>query len=507
MKFRNLILSFFFLFCVTFQAAGSTSAGKSGSGATSRGRSVPGAAAAGSPGAVGVNASGENVSFLWQAVLSGKVLSEPALLSYGFCVITDAKKIDCISFLGVKVWEKEIPYPRTSSAFALSDDFILVCQNNSGIVSLLNPSGLCLWERQIDFECKGALSLWDGRFLIFGSSEIICFGINGIKKWQIKNESQNLILNDCTFLPQTDNEGYIYFELSDSRALKISPFGKYEISSYDFEMEKKILSEKKEIEEKLVKENFSRERIKKAFLTPELDLVLCKEDWNIELYSLLTREEKKKYSHFFTKESKKSYRNFYNLNQIYSIITNNDEISDQIRLKKLSDGLYGEDEITYASEALNVLQSYQNEINTNQFGDGIVHSEYEANAKDFEVVIKQIPLFASSDFSKVSADYISHTKNFAVLKLILQSVSECGYDPDLQILSAIQKRTRNISYKNEEILCAMCDAIFEICRFMGRSAYYKKGKLILADFLSSQNTNRVKAHARKTFSKIKLLEL
>lgn len=486
MKLKNLLTGLFLFFTASFRI----SAAPARAGGTSAALTQDSADA-----------------FLWQAVLSGKVLSEPAILSYGFCVITDAKKIDCISWLGVKLWEKEVPFPRTSSAFALPEDFVLICQNNSGTVSLLNPSGLCLWETKINFECKGALSLWDGRFLIFGSSDIVCFGINGIKKWQVTGGNNGLIQNDYTNLPQIDSEGYVYFKLSDSNALKISPFGKCDSVSYDFSQVKNIFDEKKEVEEKLVKEKFSRERIKKAFLTQELDLILCKEDWNIELYSVLTRDEKKKYSYFFPKETKKSYKNFYTLNQIYSIITNNDEISDQVRLKKLSDGLYGEDERLYASEALNVLQSYQNEINTNQFGTGIIISEYEANAKDFEVVIKQIPLFASSDFSKVSADYIAHTKNFAVLKLILQSVASCGYDPELQILTAIQNRTRNISYKNEEILCAMCDAIFEICRFMGRSAYYKKGKLILADFLSTQNTNRVKAYARKTFSKIKLLEL
>ena len=446
-------------------------------------------------------------AFLWQTVLSGKVVAEPACLRYGFCVITDAKKIDCLSWAGVKLWEKELSSPRSSSVFALADDFVLICQNNTGTVSLLNPSGLCLWETKIDFECKGALSLWDGRFLIFGSSDIVCYGINGIKKWHKKTGPQQAIINDINHLPSIDNGGYVYFNLSAYDEIKISPFGSSSYVTSDLYCPDKNYEQKKELVEKLVKENFSRERIKKAFLTPELDLVLCKEDWNIELYSPLSKDEKKKYADFYPKKTKRSYRDFFTLNSIYTIITNNDEISNQIRLKKLSDGLYGEKELLYASEALNVLQSYQNEINTNQFGTGIVISEYEANAKDFEVVIKQIPLFASTDFSKLSADYILHTNNFAVLKLILNAVSSCGYDPDLQVLGAIQSRVKNISYKNEEILCAMCDAVYEICRFMGRSAYYKKGKLILADFLSTQNTNRVKAHARKTFSKIKLLEL
>ena len=46
-------------------------------------------------------------ALLWQTVLSGKVISEPAKLSYGFCVITDARKIDCINWKGKKIWEKE----------------------------------------------------------------------------------------------------------------------------------------------------------------------------------------------------------------------------------------------------------------------------------------------------------------------------------------------------------------------------------------------------------------
>ena len=426
MKLKNLVTGFVFLFC----AAAGTPAVAGGTGSTV---TTPG-----------------TETFLWQAVLSGKVIAEPALLSYGFCVITDAKKIDCISYLGVKLWEKEVPFPRSSKVFALSDDFVIICQ--SGKISLLNPSGLTLWESVVDFECKGAVSLWDGRFLVFGESKIVCFGINGIKKWQINPGSQNCIQNDYNNLPQIDEEGYVYFKLSDSASLKLSPFGAGEVCDYDFSKEKNILSDKNELEEKLVKEKFPRQRISKAFLSPELDFILCKEDWNIELYNVLTREEKKSFSYFFQKQSKKNYQNFYNLNQIYSIITNHDEISDEIRLTKLKEGNYGENELVYASEALNVLHSYQEEINTEQFGGGVVYSDYEANAKDFEIVIKQIPLFASADFSKVSADYITHTKNFAVLKLILKSVASCGYDPDLQILSAIQNRTRNISLDRKSVV-------------------------------------------------------
>ena len=449
----------------------------------------------------------QNDTFLWQTVLSGKVLSEPALLSYGFCVITDAKKINCLSYIGVKLWEKAVIFPRTARAFSLSDDFLLLYQKNPGKISLLNPCGLSLWENSFSYDCKGVLPLWDGRFLIFGDSYVACYGINGIKKWQVDFSPEAKIKNDEYFPPQIDNDGYIYFHCSDDKlnAVKLSPFGSAEKCSFSFF--DSTQKGKKELEERLVKEIFPREKITTAFLTPELELVLCKEDWNIELYSVLPQQDKKKYSYLFSKNNEKSYKSFYNLNQIYSIITNNDEISDEVRLQKLSQGNYAQNELVYASEALNVLQSYQKEINMTQFGSGVIYSDYEANAKDFEIVIKQIPLFASYDFSKVSSGYILNTKNYAVLKLILNAVSSCGYDPDLHILDAIQARSKTISYKNEEILCAMCDAVYEICRFMGRAAYYKRGRLILTDFLSSQNTNRVKAYARKTFAKIKLLEL
>ena len=135
------------------------------------------------------------------------------------------------------------------------------------------------------------------------------------------------------------------------------------------------------------------------------------------------------------------------------------------------------------------------------------YSIYEANTKEFSVILSQIPLLASSDYTIKVADIVAHTKSTAVLKTALKEYGNCAYDPDYLVLSAIQTRAKNLNKRNEDIIVSFCDAVYEICRFMGKNAYNTIGKQILSDFVYASNPDRVKAYARKTFEKIKKLQM
>ncbi len=424
------------------------------------------------------NKSSEKPVMLWQTVLSGKVLTEPAKFYYGFCVITDARKIDCLNYEGKKLWEKEVSHPRECQIFPLDYEFLLLSDNSNNTVSLINPSGLRLWEAEITFKPEKARSGDDGRIYVYNESQIACYGINGIKKWQ-KNSDINPDL------------------------LKINPFGKLDTEN------KNPPASSFSQDDEIIKKYFRDYAC--AFFYDKKHALICKNNWTLEYYyfneeqnvSGLTAKKAK----IGQKSAKSPTAALYNLTGINTDIRKNKEVISEERMEALKAGNYAEKEILYSSELMNILDAYSEDINIAQFGTQKDYSIYEANTKEFSIILSQIPLLASSDYTIKVADIVAHTKSTAVLKTTLKEYGNCAYDPDYLVLSAIQTRAKNLNKRNEDIIVSFCDAVYEICRFMGKNAYNTKGKQILADFVYASNPDRVKAYARKTFEKIKKLQM
>ncbi len=421
----------------------------------------------------------QDPAMLWQTVLSGKVLSEPAKFSYGFCVITDARKIDSLNYEGKKLWEKELLHPRECQIFPLDYEYLLLSDNSKNTVSLINPSGLRLWESEIPFKPENAQSGDDGRIFVYNESEIACYGINGIKKWQ-KNSDIHPAL------------------------LKINPFGKL-----DKKADEKTSSTPSYQDEEIIKKYFRDYSY--AFFYDKKHALVCKNNWTLEYYYF---NEEQNVSGIYSKKAKtrpKSAKSataaLYNLNGINTDIKKNIQVTSEERMEALRAGNYAEKEILYSSELMNILDAYSEDINISQFGTQKEYSIYEANTKEFSIILSQIPLLASSDYTIKVADIVAHTNNTAVLKNTLKEFGKCAYDPDYLVLTAIQSRAKKLNKRNEDIIVSFCDTVYEICRFMGKNAFNTKGKLILADFVYASNPDRVKAYARKTFEKIKNLQM
>jgi len=166
-----------------------------------------------------------NLNTTWSVVLPGKVITDPAVTSYGFSVITDSRLVSTYSSSGKLLWEKSVPGYRNAQIFALSDDFILLYSKSDNTISLLNPSGVNLWTKELNYSLTNApLCGWDGRFFITGSNTLECLGITGVTKWKTE-------LSGIATIPlQTLPDGSIIVFLSGlqdgkTKGLRISPFG------------------------------------------------------------------------------------------------------------------------------------------------------------------------------------------------------------------------------------------------------------------------------------------
>lgn len=161
----------------------------------------------------------------WSSVLPGEVVSEPAVTSYGFCVVTDGRTISAYSNDGLLLWEKSTGSSKNVSITGLPGDFIILWDKRNETIKLFNPSGTVLWEKNLDFELiNNPLPGRDGRFFISGKDVVQCYGINGICKWSVEtNEQRNLGIQE---LPDGSIVVFLKEVEGKTKALRISPFGK-----------------------------------------------------------------------------------------------------------------------------------------------------------------------------------------------------------------------------------------------------------------------------------------
>ena len=161
----------------------------------------------------------------WSNVISGKVISKPSISSFGFTFIADSRTIMSFSNQGTLLWEKNLSDWRAAKLLSLPQDFYLLLNKSNRKISLLNPSGLVVWEKEFEYPLLNQiLAGRDGRFFVRTLNEIYCFGITGLCKWRIEIQKQNSLemqeLPDGSFVVflQELNEG-------KSQGLRISPFG------------------------------------------------------------------------------------------------------------------------------------------------------------------------------------------------------------------------------------------------------------------------------------------
>lgn len=159
----------------------------------------------------------------WFTVLSGSPSSSPLQTAYGFVLIEDNKFLANYSRNGQRLWQTNTGARITN--VSVSDTEFIAVTNQKNQIQLLNPSGLLLWKKNLDFApYSSPLFGYDGRIFIRGKNQINCYGINGLLKWTIQTDAQN------SLHPQQLNDGSFIIFLEKTHdgktcALRISPFG------------------------------------------------------------------------------------------------------------------------------------------------------------------------------------------------------------------------------------------------------------------------------------------
>lgn len=554
-----------------------------------------------------------NLNTTWSTVLAGKVIAEPVLTSYGFCVVTDSKTLLSFTNSGVLLWEKNIPRIKNPIVSAIPGDFLLIVSENGYKLSLLNPSGSEIWNVKTDFEITNkCIAGRDGRFFVYGDTAIECFGMNGISKWKLHLDNK---ISDIGLKELPDGSFIAFFsELYNgkTKGFRISPFGEileeiifagnvksseycetgifltfvdgsagfFSLSS-DSKTENKwvlnnskekkdarfivsenltdvfyIVSEKKGITfneidylKGIVKTSFFLENIdynsiqilkfpdnifiadkKNAcyvskngkeiwagrmpegkidswnylILTSDNNFIFCCNNWSLRSYSIYHSRQN-------VNNGKKNYDSFIQLNDTFSSYAYmnffEESLTSEKRIADLRKGGYGINEIQWTLDLQIALNAFLTQLQSSNFGTRIENSVFDEDTKSVNQLLRQICIFGTDDYAKYTGKLLKNIKNSSFLITVITGINENGYDPNGEILDSLEIVASKISPKNDAIIMRICDAVYSICKFMGRPAFNKKGKTILSNFMFPSYSNSSRNYARTVLTKIKDLDL
>lgn len=132
----------------------------------------------------------------------------------------------------------------------------------------------------------------------------------------------------------------------------------------------------------------------------------------------------------------------------------------------------------------------------------------EENMGYFEDIIKLMSSFESCCFNKELARIVRLEKDPAILSIVLGGIANVAYDPTFELLESIESLlTKHHLISNSRITALMCNATYEICRFMGKPALFTKGRYILSYLLNQNLDSGTKLYATATMRKIIALEM
>ncbi len=454
------------------------------------------------------------------------------------------KEVACYGVNGIRKWTLDTPETRPNPPLELNDGSVLVLlsalEDGKTKALRLSPFGEILESIVFSAEIQTAYSTQKGVLLSFsGGSAGMCRIQDGktATKWIIPQR-------DKAFGSTTAQDGSVFFTLSRNRGgMALSSGGGTRVLVFSLEdgrtsdffdvpvrfKEAVCIQPSSDGESIFVcgkKEAFLYTSAGKCewqaalpaagdvfskwnhiFFSQENMLVICSTSWAMAGFRTKQTVHKKSAA---GPQKKPDYRAF--LPEVTDYFQFQEELSESLsgqdRAKRLRNGGYGTKEAEYLSALGAFADEYRSFLMQSASRPHFAEqSVFQRDTAGVETLILQLNLFGTERFQKTLASLIRTEGQMALLAAALRSVSECGFDPDGSILSSMDARLQTIPAQNTAVLCAFCDATYEICRFMGRPALYAHGMELLKTLFSPQYGSEVKDYARKTLTKIASLKI
>lgn len=475
-------------------------------------------------------------SEIWSKTFSEELFEKPKAGRDGRFFIRNDHSISCYGITGVEKWKLEVPKMKCSEIQEFKDGSLLVFLEeldkgkSKGI--RFSPFGELLEEITFSSEITSSLSCNEGILVTFKDSTCTLLDIENNKtekKWVLQKDKHHPKINKDFFISSNNKENVIYLNHWTNR-IEIDF-----ISLTDGQLVKSFFTDK--IED--VKESFcSNNGIfitdgKKAYFysftgveiwSGVLPSEKTREAWNYCIYT------KNDYFIIFTKNwnmnafrtaqssstleekiIKKDYSKLYDIDKeiytTYYLTSLNKSLASEERIALIKAGDYGKNEKIWSSELISACYALQASLSTTNFGARVEKTGFETDTAGVELILKQLSLWGTDTYCNFTAYFLKNQNNSSLIYTLLKGINENAYDPEGVILDALELLSDNSNTRNEIILEGICDAVYEICMFMGRPAFNSKGKQILSTMLYPRYSSRIRMYARDTLKKVSSLDL
>ncbi len=183
--------------------------------------------------------------------------------------------------------------------------------------------------------------------------------------------------------------------------------------------------------------------------------------------------------------------------------------SDELQFMKNSflRGDYSEKEAEWASRLHAELGNwcYDLQSGKQRFYDG--NSYFIENPVYAENLISAAAACGTADFAALFADVLTVETRTAIITKIVQACGALGWDDEGVMLTAIAEVLHKTNPRNTVLLKTICDATYEICKYMGKPTLLSKGKNLISFMLFPQFDSTTRDYARKTLQNILDLRL
>ena len=230
------------------------------------------------------------------------------------------------------------------------------------------------------------------------------------------------------------------------------------------------------------------------YYTQQGTLILCQTSWALSGYRMIQPLS-------YTKETatQETYDSFLEIAA--------SSPDTQTASEELASGGYAESETVWTRSLLDAADSYISfrEQKLSNIREDI--TDFDSERLLYASYFRLMGKFGTTSFTDHIASLVRVETDPSMLSVLASAAGECAYDPDGHMLDALTTVLLAAKPAQTELLKNICDAVYDICRFMGRPAFNHKGKNMLARMLFSGYNNKTSAYARMTLSKIASLEM
>ncbi len=479
-----------------------------------------------------VNSSGME---LWKANLGFKAVEKPLTGRDGRIFVRGENEVACYGLQGVRRWKELVPGQNADIPLTELNDgrlivFLSKTENGKSTAYTISPFGELEEEIVFGGIVASAVPCDDGVLLSFTDGSIgLCSVQTGktVSTWIIP-KAQSGFNTSAEIIPNAFHSDTAAF-ISGSRIAFVNTATGEMLNSFPCSVNtamiafKSMTSQGLVLSDKTTAECYGLDGniVWKALLpkTPEWNylfiteagyLVFCRSDWVVASYRVMQNITKT--LPVISEKSPTPYSSLYTKTATPSTPLMGDSIDAQMRLdmaKAWKKGDFGKAEREWLSLLSADLAALQNMWNTEASTRYMAESSYFRNNEAYTQQILDLAAHSGlSAFQNTFATLLRQTEDPSMQLRLVRSIGSTAYDADGKMLAALEYIIHHVDpASSERVLMAVCDSTYNICRYMGRPAFYAKGREILSYLLYPQFNKRVHSYASETLDKIMKLKM